>query len=299
MTRLALLPHRTARRGVRTGPWTTRIDGVEADLSVTAPEWDPALAVECRSEVAIDADEVRDQCGLSGSDVIEVVVTWSCETTNVRRLATRHRVDGTATVPLHVRLDPGLAIGPVTLARAVVLGSARAPDDPAVAHRIGSVLWRESPSDATTVVLGPPRHRLSTEVVDFRMLPEFDAGAAWVLDGSLTDLDRPADEALRVLLNARHPGIKVAIDGAHEDGAAIRSVLRWDVGRALLERALDDDSVDEPDVHGGGSVGEALHDLLRSVLPGTTLAELRELRRERPAAYHALVQSRLGLLEDR
>src|SRR5690606_32922022 len=110
---------------------------------------------------------------------------------------------------------------------------------------------------ATTVVLGPPRHRLSTEVVDFRMLPDFEPDAAWVLDGSLAELDRPADEALRILLNARHPAIKVAIDGAEEDGAAIRSVLRWDVGRALLERAIDDDYVDEPDAHGGGSLGEA------------------------------------------
>lgn len=299
MTRVSLLPHSTARRGVRAGPWTTPVGDAEVDVTTSPPPWEPGTPIVLHSELVVDPEHVREACGLAPTDELVALARWSCAATDARGVSERVLLREPGAAALALVIDPDLALGRVTLSRAVLLGSSAPPRARTAAHREGSYLWRESPSEVTTVEIGPPRHRITAEVVDFRDLPHLDPAAAWAVDLALDDLDAPAEGTLRVLLNARHRAVAAMLGDTDEQSSSLRSVLRWDVGRELVRRALADDGLVDGADHAAGSLGEALQELLRATVPDLGAGELRAMRDERPAALDALLQARLGLWDER
>lgn len=298
MTRVCVLPHLTAHRGVRTEPWTAAIgDELVSDVA-DGLRWDHVTPIELRSEVHADPDLVRADCGLSHDDRLTLVSTWHCGVTNVRRVGSRIDVDRAATYPITFVVDPALVDGWVTLRRVLVLSAAGSSPTPLAARRVGSVLWRDSPPGTPGVELRGAARRMTTDAVDFGQLPDLDVDSAWRLEVDLRDLHGRADHALRLLVNAGHPAIDHLLRGEQDEAALIsQSVLRWDVARRLLEAALGDDDF----VAGFGgfapdSVGGATQQLLERVFPGAAPEDLRALRMADTARFESLLQARLRLL---
>lgn len=77
----------------------------------------------------------------------------------------------------------------------------------------------------------------------------------------------------------------------------MRSVLQWDVARALIDRALDrDEFVEDWDSFAEGSVGETLQQLIMRFWPGEDAASLRARREGNRPRFEYQLQARLGLL---
>jgi hypothetical protein len=199
---------------------------------------------------------------------------------------------------LHFAVDPELVGGNLTLTRSVVLAARGSQTDPLTAQAIGGVLWRESRRDAHTVGLEPTPERLSTEILDFDRMPQFDRDAAWQLDLDLDDLDASPSRTLRLLVNAAHPAIDRLLTGDEDEATrATESVLRWDVARQLVGGALQHDEF----VGGAGqfrpsSVGWLLERLLGRWFPDMSVTELHTMASEQPAHLEGLLQARLDLL---
>jgi hypothetical protein len=300
MTRVCVLPHRTTRGGVRTAPWTTLVAGAPITTDGHAEAWDHRDPLLFRSDVRIDPDHVRAECGLDDGDGLALVTTWTCLSTLTRAVGSSVAIDGARSWPVEVEIDPASVSNSVRLTRSLVLTTWASHDDPTVARRPGSILWRESPREAFTLALGPRRHRLSTDLVDFEELTDIEAGAAWQLHSDLRDLDAEPGLALRLLVNARHPAAAALGGQGDRDASTTRSVLRWDVVRRLVHAALaDDDFVDSEEDHPPDTVGGTLQALFERWFPDTTPRDLRALQAAEPERLESMLQARLELLDER
>jgi hypothetical protein len=302
MTRIAITPHRSTLRGVQASRWTATIGGEHHTLPTSAFGWDGAPPIEAHCEVSVDLDHVRSACGLTASDRVALAVTWQASAVNVREVGAYVDIDGSVTQPLRVAIDPPVVAGTITLSRCLVLGRADSSGpgsgrDPAVARRRGSILWRDPRGDRGTIDFDADRHWMSVEAVDFAERGTH-AAAAWLVDSDLTDLDAPASRTLRLLVNMQHRDMaRVLADDDDPRARAVQSVLRWDVARQLIERAVEIDGfVAGFGDFAAGTVGGALQSLFQSWLPELPPAELRGLRSDAPAHFQALLQERIEML---
>jgi hypothetical protein len=296
MTRVSVLPHRTAARGIETGPWSVFLDRgrVRPNRRIA---WDRSAPIELRCEVTLDPDRVRDQCHLGPGAGLVLIATWQCVATSMRTVGAKVGVDVSASYPLTVSIDPRWATGEVTVVRTLVVASPGDSGEPLTADRRGAIVWREHPRDAITLTTDDGG-RFTTDVIDFRDLDDTDSEAAWRLDVDLADLLTAPARALRLVVNSSHPAIDRLLSATEDESSEeVQSVLRWDVARLLVDRALDEDDFVEgftefpPD-----SVGGALQALFARWLPDSDPRDLRRLRELAPARYESHLQARLQLL---
>jgi len=297
MTRVALLPHRTTDEGVRAGPWTAVIDGIEQPRSSAIAGWDHRRVIELRSEVVVDLEVVRRVCGLGDADPVALIATWQSSATNIRTVAAHFPIENSASFPVGFDVDPRLVGGELTLVRSIVLAAPGTSPDPLTAHRVGAVLWREPRAGSLTVALEGVTH-ISTEALDFAHLPDVDAKAAWQLEADFDDMHATPSRAFQLFVNTSHPSVdRLLSDVDDELNDMAQSVLRWDVARQLVDRALDDDGfVNEFGSYEADSTGGAMQAFLERWFAGTTAREMREMREQHPTQYEGLLQAKLRLL---
>jgi hypothetical protein len=298
MTRVAVLPHRVSARGVHAGRWSVRLGGVEHDSTARIVDWDRRVPLEVRSEIGIDPDVIRDECELDALAPIALISTWHAAATNVRRVGMHIEVDEPSTQMIGFAIDPTLAAGTVRLARSVVLARDHETSKPLAACRAGAILWREQPASATTLELHSTAGRFSIEAIDFAELEAVATDAAWWLDVDLSEPFHDASVALRLVANKAHPAVDQVLGTEHaEQRQLIESVLRWDVARTVIERALEQHRfVDGPDEFPPETVGGIAQRLLQLHFPDMRVDELAAMRRHAPQQLDALLQSRLRML---
>jgi hypothetical protein len=301
MTRVAVLPHRVSTRGVQAGPWSIRIGGVEHDAATRIVDWDRRAPLEVRSEMVIDPVVIRDECGLDPLAPIALISTWHASTTNARRVGVHVEVDERSTRTIGFAIDPALAGGTVRLVRSVVLARDHQASSPLAAGRVGSILWRERAATATCIDLQSTADSFEIDAVDFAELDTVDSDAAWLLEADLSDPHCDAPRALRLLANVAHPAVDDLLGADEgEPQRLVESVLRWDVARTVVHRALE-----QQQFHDGygdfspGTVGGVAQRLLQLHVPDVGIGELVAMRREAPDRLDALLQGRLRMLRPR
>ncbi|MBI2705463.1 MAG: hypothetical protein HYX32_09270 [Actinobacteria bacterium] len=300
MPRFVVLPHQTADSLVHAGPWTAVVNGVAHEAARRLPGWDRWTPIELGCEVTVDPDEVRAAAGLAVGVPLDLIATWRASATGLRGLGARLQLDSSGVHRLGFVVDPSLVGGRLVVSRCLVLGAPSRGGEPLSARRAGSIVWREPASATNSILLGDAEHRFPTDAVDFSAESGIDADAAWWLRVDLDDLSAPPSRALRLLVNTDHPTVDCLLRGSLGERAwMVQSVLQWDVGRALIERAMDEPQfVARFGTFGDDTVGGALQQLYERWLPGTTPARLRALRRDHPDRFDAELQDRLHLLRE-
>jgi hypothetical protein len=277
------------------------VAGTRIELPAAVDDWDATTPIEVSSEVSIDVDHVRRACELRAEDSIAIVAIWHDSATNVRGVGIEVPVSASMSVPLQFAIEPDLVAGAVTLSRLVVLhgvASAIGARDPLVAHGRGAILWRETRHDHGLLELRPTEGSISVEAVDFGEVGDIDPGAPWRVAADVDDLDAPAGRSLELLVNLRHRDVaRVLADDDDPRARAVQSVLRWDVARQLVDRALDDDRfVAGFGDFAPGTVGGSLQALFERWLPELTPQQARDRRQRRPGQFEALLQARMEML---
>lgn len=302
MTRVALPPHRATLRGVRGGAWTAVVAGTPVELPDSITAWDQTTPIEVTSEVSVDVEHLRRVCALGEDDRIAIVALWHASATNVRRVGVEVPLSAPMSVPIRFVIPADVAAGVVTLSRLAVLRRAEPRRseirDPFVAREDGAILWRESRHEHGRLELQPVDSALSVEVVDFGEVGDVESQAAWRVDVDLDDLDAPAGRALELLVNLRHRDVaRLLADDDDPRARAVQSVLRWDVARQLVDRALDDEGfLAGFGDFAVGTVGGALQALFERWLPELNPQQARERRRRTPGQFEALLQARMEML---
>jgi hypothetical protein len=282
---------------VTTGPWLRLTGDSINELPPDLPEWDYGTVLHLRRPIRVDGLRARAACGLHPDSELMLTVVWSAANSSLRGRAWQAPVTAVGEVELEIDFAlPGDELGGrldletcLTLHFPGTEGSRAAPTRP------GSVLWR----DVRSVMLQGDAVLFPLSIVDFEHLP-YPTGAAWHLELG-HDLESQALGTILLLVNKRRQAVTAALEAASDPTDADRrvlSIIRSDIIRSLVERALVDDEFD-PDVdYPTGSVGSLLASVLRATFPDRSLDALRRDRDHEPVLFTARIQNATGLLAD-
>lgn len=298
--RQVVFPYLTATDDCwRLGSWQ-RLDGAaDSDLPDRVDDWDYSVPLSLACSVTVDVPRVRDLARLTASDSLVLIGVWEASSTGIREVGSRHKLpaDREGTFDLLLNLDGSRIGGQLTLERQIVLASPGGSRDPLAPRIAGSIVLDERRSERKTVILEGEAARFPTEVIDFNQTRIAEPDALWLLELDLSDLEQSPLSALRLYVNGSHPAVRRALVSADGTGELVRSVLRWDVARCLVQRALDnDDFADEWGSFAEGTVGLTLQQLIQRYWPGETATSLRARRQSNPSRFDYQLQARLDLL---
>ncbi|PGH43258.1 hypothetical protein COO58_01485 [Micromonospora sp. WMMA1996] len=295
-------PYRTANDHVSGDPWVHTDEGVPA--ADHSPSWDYGTLLHFARRVTVDVPALLTDCGFNGTVSLAMNVRYWPSTSLLRRSAAQVplRCDGMSgqiETILEVEIPGTDLAGALTLETTIALAAGGGGSDPFVAHRPGSVLWR----DHTSIRLEGNAGLLPVAPVSFKNqgLPE---QAAWYVSVDSAEWGSAAMGNLLVLLNDDNDQVSEAVRKPRDPRAAVLwDALTVDVVYDLVGRALEDDefpSEDEVTYRDGEVTTAALvYGLIRAFLkmPNETLTDatdrLREERRRDPSRLRANVQSSL------
>lgn len=280
---------------VEVGTWLFE-DGSEVPDRLE--HWDPNTDLWMTRAVTVDADRVRETCGLDKAACLSIIADWRSNRT--RRMGTGEVVEfgnlpGRLRAPLAVAVPGAEAGGALRLRTSLILRRAGDADSPIAPRRTGSVLWSESDS----IAMEGSAARFPTTALLFEEVPWLANDASWALDWNTEDLDVPVLGGLRLLINASDSRIVEAVrSGSDRQGAAlIRSFLRFDVARALVTGALTSHQFqDSLEVWSEESVGRMISDLIARTWPSVSVPKLAERLRTHPARLDAELQAAIGVM---
>ena len=230
-----------------------------------------------------------------------LIAVWEASSTGIREIGYRQALpgDGDWTFELLVHLDGSLIGGLLRIERQVVLSSTGTSSDPLAPRSAGSVILREERDEATSILLEGEAARFPTEVVDFAQLGIAEPEALWHLEMAGADLEESALSAMRLYVNGNHAAVQRALTQDDGIGELVRSVLQWDVARAMIHRALDNDEfVHDWDRYEEATLGATLQQLIQRIWTGEDAASLRARRDADPARFEYQLQARLGLFSE-
>ena len=189
---------------------------------------------------------------------------------------------------------PGDELGGVlTLTTLITMTRSGSHPSPAAPRRPGSILW----SDEHRVALQGDEALFPIAQADFQDLPHPDRGSWYLEIGE--ELDAAAMGSLLLLVNERRPLVLDALANASSPSAthqAILSVLRTDILRTLIERALVDDDFDEEEDYPAGSLGATLRHVIRGTFETEDFESLRREREQQPGFFTTRIQAAADML---
>jgi hypothetical protein len=299
VSRLESLPYLVAsRERVRAEAWHLRLHGLLAPLEELLPHWEPSTPLEFTRRVCVDTEGVLEDCSLSPDTALRLVVAWRSPGTTMRsRGAVSDLEPSRGSIDLNLKIPGELLAGRLILDTQVVLPSSRLASEVLAPRRAGSVLW----SDTRVVRLEGEGTRFPTEWRDFSTLGSgVPADACWYLEWTPGNLHEMALGSMRLFLNsARHWFRDILTAGGQSPvSAAMESAMQFDVGRALIQGALDNDEfLSDPRAFDDDSIGGRLRRLLILLFPGETPETLRYNRGTDPQGFEATLQAKLRLFQ--
>lgn len=278
--------------------WTDADGGAISDR---LEHWDPATTIALSRVVTVNLDSVRERCGLSSDAALAVTTTAYSSRTRLRIVGDPVELgtmDGWARAPVAIEVPGSRAGGRLDLVTRLVLRSPGTVSGPISPRRPGAILWE----DKVSLAVEGGAARFPVTALDFSTDPGTPDGAAWKLEWSHDDLETPVLGGLRLLVNSGDDALIAAVRSGASDPRSfvIRSVVRYDVARALVHGALfNEEFVRAPERWPEESVGRMLHDLISLCWPGVPVPVLVERLRHDPGRLDAELQARLGVLDER
>ncbi|GEM_PF-5218737 len=277
-------------------PWEFGSDSAGGDEN----HWDYDISIHCESSISIENPEsLREYCGLSKDSVLGLFAEWTTSLTNHARgrgPEVRLKLDGSSPIEKKIELTiPGKrAGGTISIERFLVLlepsgASAQEPSIP------GSILWK----DSTDKELEGRGSRLPVTVVKFSNFPErfSNPKATWEIHTAPDALHRPPSTGLRIFLNEDHERLVdlVTSDSDSYEAVVATEMLKLDVGRQLLTRALRDDLFCDSNYDGydEGSLGSSLRMRASNLFPNSSLSEVRSVFESEPKRFEGQLQEHL------
>ena len=278
---------------ITAGPWSLIAGGVIQEQTLHVADWDYAVDLVVQREVVVDLSGLLTDCGLGPDTLIHGLLCWTSS-------ATRLRGGGGPVVLTTGRNVLSLALrgeqlgGDLALDARVVLGPIHEAVNPLAPQRSGNTLW----SDTTRIALEGAGARFPTLPIAFST-----SGLAggrnglWCLTADTDELDASASGSIRLFLNSENENIqKLLAEPTAEQSRILAEVIRSDVARQMLFRALGQAELDLRIDYEPGSVGEVLAGFIRRFFPHRDMNTLRGDMRTIPGDLEAELQAQIGFL---
>lgn len=295
MPRVESLPYRTVREDRVRAFWYLGLNGTGHELPERLSGWDPVRPVEATVKAEIDVEGALADVGLDRPDNVVVALVWSSSGTRMRGCAekTSLRADPQQqSLTLECSIPGEQLAESVDLSVLVVLAEPLIGAPPLTPRRAGARLWSQTRNVALSNQIG----RFPMQWVDFGEagLP---ADASWYLDWQPRDLHRRVDNGLCLLLNSKNEWLQTALrESETEDDrlSLLTRMIRYDVGRTMLMRALhNDELVEDPESFERGTLGATISYLIAALFHDYDLESLAARARRDPGRFEALLQDRL------
>lgn len=254
--------------------------------------------VELESSLTVDVDELHRSAELDDSASIEAIFLWECRATRRREVGARLPIArGRDTYTGVFGIQTNQIADNLILERQLILSAPPASPGRFSSTHPASILWRE-PSPLRVDLEGTGGI-LPTDLAPFR--DEADPEAVWALRSQLAELDLPATASVKLILNEDHPDIRYIVGTERWDdrARAVMSAIHWDVGRNLVDLALNHDEFDMDTEYMDDSIGRSLQILVGAIFGEASPASIRELKIQRPVEYQTTLQAGLRLLRGR
>jgi hypothetical protein len=280
---------------VSVGPWSRLSpDGTEP-LPDTLLDWDYSTTLSLHRPLSADGLRLRELAGLPEEATVDLSVQWYATNSALRGRAWRAALPAVDAfeIPIEFELPGDDLGGTLELVTSVTLRSSSPGASPAAPTRPGSVLW----SDRHRVVLEGDNTLFPIATADFHDLP-YPTGAGWYLHVD-EDLEAAALGSILLLVNERHDVVMRAVRAASSPTEAdqrVLSILRSDVLRTLVERALTHEDLQEETEYPSGSLGALLLNVVRNAFPAFSVEALRRERQTAPALFSSRIQDTSQLL---
>lgn len=281
---------------VATGPWLQVGATTLAELAHELPDWDYDTVLRLRRPLRVDGLRARRSCGLHPDAQLDLSVVWAATSSALRGRAWQAPLPADDDVELEIEIElPGKELGGrLDLETVMTLRTVGTqPGSPATPTRSGSVLWR----DVHPLLLQGDAVLLPISVVDFADLI-YPTGAAWHLELG-HNLDAQALGSILLLVNERREIVTTALASASDPSDAdlrVLSMIRTDVVRSLIERALTDEDFDAGEDYPTGSIGALLAAVLRTAFPDRSVDGLKRDRTYNPTLFTTRIQNATALL---
>lgn len=297
MARVVALPHMQTT-AVEPGDWLVTIRERTMPVPDLLDGWDYSTPIRLECQLNVDLDGVRSECALEADTTIIATAIFWASSTNRRQVGAMRKVDRSGEFAMEFEVDPTVVGGKLTLYRQLLLEQGGSSGGPFTATRPGSILWNEDRGHRRTVLLEGDAARFPTEVLDFSAGPVAEPSAPWWLDRDFSDMDASPLASIRLYVNSSHPRIVSLLEDKEDEGTQlVRSVMAWDVGRAMIHGAIDtDEFVDGWGHFRPGTLGESLEQLVRRVWPTHDARALRGMRADDVGVFESRLQGRLDAL---
>ena len=272
--------------------WNVEIRDAKQAMSGTLPSWDYQTPVIFTSSVTIDIDCLRKETRVAEDAEIAATVLYNSSTTNRQGLGDLTRISAGGDYQIRLKIDPSTVGGDLTLSRMIVITKPGTTNSLLVPNRRGALIWKEPARDCKGVSLEGDAARFPSEAIDFSKAEGFDENAAWKLDMDSSDWSVSAHSVLRLYLNNRKSDIKNLISGNKSEASSlIGLVMRWDVGRTMVNRAIsDDDFRNKWGDFAENSIGHAVQSLIERNFPAVSVDELKAQKTDYPENFEMRLQ---------
>jgi len=280
---------------VAAGPWSRLTpDGAEP-LPDALSDWDYSTTLSLHRPLRVDGLRLRLLSGLSEDAAVDLSVQWLATSSALRGRAWRSDLpaDDGSEITIDFRLPGDDLGGTLELVTSITLRLPGSGASMAAATRPGSVLW----SDRQRVLLEADNALFPIATADFHDLP-YPTGAGWYLHVE-EDLEAAALGSILLVVNERHDVVMRAVAAASnpsEVDMRVLSVLRADILRVLVERALTSDDLTEEGDYAVGSLGALLLTVVRNAFPAFSMEALRRERQTAPALFSSRIHEAAQLL---
>jgi hypothetical protein len=289
-----------AQDAITANNWT--LDGDPVGDGAVIPGWGYAMQLEFRRTFRLDPARIRDECQLDRQCVLRLICSWSAQSAlNLGKTVTSFGFALLGDEEFHhdlVAEVPSPSVAENLILQSVLMLDRHGPEavSPLAAKQPGSILWE----DSVSLIVEGRSARMPILAIDFSKFKSVEQDAAWfVLTGS-NWLQQDPTAGITVYINAGRPLLLGALSARRPDPhqLSIQSVFYHDVGRILLERALDDEDFNEDVDFRTGSTGGSIQSTLRSMFGQESFAQIRKSKADDPAGFERTLQTRNKLLSN-
>jgi hypothetical protein len=289
-------PHRSLPEEVfGTSPWSYRnpqgelIDVSGREISVDG--WDYNMDLDFQRQVHLDVTEIYRLCHLSRDAEVQLICSWFCPTTKVKKIAYRSSnlgIDENAWFgDLKISINGEELAESLFVDLELVLVNTSSPADRFVASRPGHKIAQQK----LQVRLEGSGSQFPTSAVNFAE-SSFPTGACWHLQWSHSDLEGYLMNDVRLYLNSGNPEF---IRKVSDPDSEMASVVSWDVARRLISGALANDSfVENAENYPSESIGGVVVGLLQLCYPGKGMNEVSSIYLSDREKFETQLQASLG-----
>lgn len=264
MARVTMLPYLIPlQERIRVTSWQQKVNEENIPFQEMLPHWDPGTPLNLSTIVEVDVQAVRGDCHLTSTDTLRIVLVWHSSGTGLRGrgdYVNLNNINSSRPLTLTILLPGELLADEVRVEMQLLLASPGKSSFELSPKRPGSILW----SEGKTITLEGLASRFPTEMISFAKNSWLPENAAWYLEWDPFDLEQLALRTMRLYINEDNAKVKKAvINSTAETDEFIRDIIEFDVGRAMIMGALENDTfVRHPDPYMDSTVGSYIQRLI-------------------------------------